>query len=61
MICDSCEEKKPYKCFRKLKKFIMFYKVGKWSNCCIECQRKWLSTFGLPTAQGEDKFTLRFD
>lgn len=62
MICDSCKQRKAYKCFRKLKKFIMFYKTGDWVNCCIDCQRKWLSTYGLPTfTSGTDMFTLRFD
>ena len=62
MLCDSCKEKKPYKCFRKLKKFIMFYKTGDWVNCCIPCQRAWLGNFGRPAlAEGEDPFLLRFD
>lgn len=62
MICDSCLTKKPYKCFRKLKKFILYYKAGEWKNVCIECERSWLKNFGRPAIKpGEDPFTLRFD
>jgi hypothetical protein len=62
MLCDSCKTKKAYKNFRKLKKFLMFYKTGDWNNCCLECQRKWLADFGLPVKKdGEDIFRLVFD
>jgi hypothetical protein len=60
MRCDKCGERKAYKYFRKLKRFLMFYREGIDKNWCGDCQKSFLGQMYVPPVD-RDPFLIVFD